>query len=177
VFTNSVLTITTDVGIGFEVEIEANDEQHNFVYDRVMRNDETVIVADITLKKGLFTIESSIPSTSHSKVMWGVPTQEYRRVSAVMLSPNYWDDLKVGNQHYFFMLEDCANDGQARGFFNEFLKEDLNAHRKVIEMVGSKMKTEVSNDQLSGLGFSSTARASLMCRVKGAFTRVIEITF
>lgn len=94
-----------------------------------------------------------------------------------MLSPNYWDERAVGNQHYFFMLENCLNEGKARGFFNEFLRPDLDAHRKVIEMVGAKMKTDESNDQLSGVGFSSTQRNSIMCRVTGAFTRIINITF
>ena len=50
-------------------------------------------------------------------------------------------------------------------------------HRKVIEMVGSKMKTDHSERQLSGLGFSSTQRNSLLCRVKGSFSRVIKIIF
>ena len=58
-----------------------------------------------------------------------------------------------------------------------FLVEDLSQHRKVIEMVGSKMKTDLSDRQLSGLGFSSTQRNSLLCRVKGSFSRVIKILF
>ena len=75
------------------------------------------------------------------------------------------------------MLDGCLNDGKARGFFNEFLVDELTQHRKVIEMVGSKMKTDHSERQLSGLGFSSTQRNSLLCRVKGSFSRVIKIIF
>ena len=75
------------------------------------------------------------------------------------------------------MLEDCINDGKARGFFNEFLTAELDQHRKVFEIVGSKMKAEDSPNQMSGLGFSSTQRNSVMCRVKGNFTRTIKITF
>ena len=75
------------------------------------------------------------------------------------------------------MIDGCRNDGTARGFFNEFLKAELDKHRKVLEMVGSKVKVEGSDQQLSGLGFSSTMRNSLVCRVKGSFTRTIKIVF
>ena len=75
------------------------------------------------------------------------------------------------------MLDDCLNDGKARGFFNEFLTDELSAHRKVFEVVGAKMKTEESNNQLSGLGFSSTQRNSVLCKVKGSFNRVVKINF
>jgi len=44
-------------------------------------------------------------------------------------------------------------------------------------MVGSRMHTEMSERQLSGLGFSSTQRNSVTCRVTGSFTRNLTITF
>ena len=46
-----------------------------------------------------------------------------------------------------------------------------------VEIVGAKMKTEESTNQLSGLGFSSTQRNYVLCRVKGSFSRTIKITF
>jgi hypothetical protein len=94
-----------------------------------------------------------------------------------MMSPNYWNGTGIGNKHYFFMLNGCKNDGSARGFFNEFLRSDLDADRKVFEIVGSKMKAAESDEQLSGLGFSSTQRNSVLCRVNGSFTRVIKLVF
>ena len=76
------------------------------------------------------------------------------------------------------MLDQMKNEGSARGFFNEYLKPELDAHRKVLELVGSKMKTEETNDQLSGLGFSSTSRNDLIVRVTGkSLKRVIKIRF
>jgi hypothetical protein len=83
----------------------------------------------------------------------------------------------VGNKHYFFMLDGCANEGKARGYYNEFLRADLEPHRKVMEMVGAKMRTDEAAHQLSGLGFSSTQRAELTVRVGGMFSRVVKVIF
>ena len=94
-----------------------------------------------------------------------------------MLSPNYWDDKEIGNKHYFFMIDGCANESGARGFYNEFLHKDLDKHRKVLEVVGNKLKTATASEQLSGVGFSSTQKNSLLCQVKGSFTRVVKIVF
>ena len=165
-------------GVGFEVEIDIKGEVHRFAYDRVLASGSTVEVATLHVAKGgVVTVEAALPSTTSQKEVWGIKTNSFQKVSAVMLSPNFWDDRQIGNKHFFFMLDGCLNDGKARGFFNEFLVDDLSQHRKVIEMVGSKMKTDLSTHQLSGLGFSSTQRNSLLCRVKGSFSRVIKIIF
>ena len=122
-------------------------------------------------------IGESLPAMNASKYVWGIATETFRRVNVVMMSPNHWDDRGVGNKHYFFMLDGCQNDGTARGFYNEFLKGELTPHRKVLEIVGSKMRTDNSINQLSGLGFSSTQRNHLIVRVKGSFTRTLRVTF
>jgi hypothetical protein len=95
----------------------------------------------------------------------------------VMLSPNHWDDNQVGNRHVFFILENCLKEGKARGFYNEFLTDELRDHRKVFEMLGAKMKAEESDQQLSGLGFSTTKRNSVFLKVGGTFNRTIKVTF
>lgn len=165
-------------GVGFEVEIDIKGEVHRFAYDRILASGSTVTVATLHVaRSGAITVEAALPSTTAQKEVWGIKTNTFQKVNAVMLSPNFWDDRAVGNKHFFFMLDGCLNDGKARGFFNEFLVDDLTPHRKVIEMVGSKMKTDLSDRQLSGLGFSSTQRNSLLCRVKGSFSRVIKIIF
>lgn len=165
------------VDVGFEVEIEFEGTVHSFSYSKAVRQNENVIVAKFryTHAKGIEFIES-LEFTQASKTLWQVPTQAFHPVNVVMLSPNYWTD-QIGNKHYFFMLNDCRHEGQARGFFNEFLSQELNEHRKVIEMVGARMTTEKSDRQLSGLGFSSTQRNHLLCRVKGSFTRTVRIVF
>lgn len=166
------------IDIGFEVEIDYLGTVQRFTYDRAMRTGEFVEVATITYTHaGGAVISSALPSTSAGRLVWGITTEAFHKVNVMMLSPNYWDERAVGNKHYFFMINGCKNDGTARGFFNEFLKDDLTAHRKVFEVVGSKMKVPESADQLSGLGFSSTQKGTLVCRVKGSFTRVIKIVF
>ncbi len=163
---------------GFEVEIDIQGTVHRHAYITPMRQQQNVVVATFQYDRttGL-KLTSKLPLTTASKQVWGISTMAFQKVTAVMLSPNHWDGQGVGNRHYFFMLENCRNEGKARGFYNEFLKSDLDAHRKVIEMVGAKMKTENSERQLSGLGFSSTQRAAVLCRVTGSFSRVIKIIF
>lgn len=165
-------------GTGFEVEIEFGGQTFHIAHDRVLREHDQIEVAQIEYtKKDGFKLLKSLPSSQVSKELWGLTTQTYVPVNVLMFSPNYWDDHQVGNQHYFFMLEGCRNEGQARGFFNEFLSNDLNVHRKTLEMVGSKMRPGSAERQLSGLGFSSTQRSSVLCRVQGSFSRSINLVF
>jgi hypothetical protein len=165
---------TSDVG--FEVEVDYLGTVHRFAYEKAVAGDVTVAKFKYTHAGG-FEIIESLPSSQAVRNAWGLPTQIFHPVNVLMLSPNHWDDKAVGNKHYFFMLDGCANDGTARGFYNEFLKGELDVHRKVLEVVGSKMKPVDSVSQLSGLGFSSTQKNTLVCRVKGAFTRDIRVTF
>jgi hypothetical protein len=164
--------------VGFEVEMEFDGVVYSFAYSRPLRDKEEVVVAQFKYThKGGLEILNSLPSSQTSKTVWGITTQTFQKVNVVMLSPNHWDGQPVGNKHYFFMLDGCLNDGTARGFFNEFLSADLEPHRKTMEMVGSKMRAEESNRQLSGLGFSSTQRAELLVQVNGSLSRTVKILF
>jgi len=166
------------IDVGFDVEIEFDGVVHTFAYAKAVRSGENVIVAcfDYDHKTGIEFIES-MPSSQTSKKIWDLQTQSFHRVSMIMNSPNHWVGHGTGNKHYFFMLQDCLNPDKARGFFNEFLTDDLREHRKVFEVLGSKMKAPESLIQLSGLGFSSTQRNHVFCKVSGSFSRVIKITF
>lgn len=166
---------------GFECEIECNGELHKFSFERPVRDKENVKVCTFKWSKklGITEIVASIPeeSTNISKEIWGINTNKFQKVSVIMLSPNYWDGQSIGNKHYFFMLEGCRSSEKTRGFFNEYLKESLNEHRKVFEILGNNLLLPTSLEQLSGLGFSSTVRNELICKVEGSFERIIKVKF
>ncbi len=165
-------------GVGFDVEIDFMGTVYSFAYDKAVNNGQRIDVATFKYSRANgVEIITSLPMTTKSKTMWGITTQTFQPVDVLMYSPNHWDENAVGNKHYFFMLNQCTNDSTARGFFNEFLKEDLNKHRKVFEVVGSKMKVADSSEQLSGIGFSSTQPNTLICRVTGSFSRIINVLF
>lgn len=166
------------IDVGFEVEFDYLGDTHHFAYEKAVRQGEaiTVVKFNYSRAKGVEVV-AGLPSRRISREVWGIQTNEFHPVNVMMLSPNYWGDHPVGNKHFFFMLNKCVNEGQARGFYNEFLADALTPHRKVIEMVGAKMRTENSDRQLSGLGFSSTQRNELLVKVKGSFTRTLKVQF
>lgn len=48
---------------------------------------------------------------------------------------------------------------------------------KVFEVLADKMKTPYQEHQLSGLGFSSTMRNSVIVKVDGTFSRTLKVNF
>lgn len=101
-------------------------------------------------------------------------TKEYIRV----YRSNYFDEQDgIGHRHLFFFLKDCINSEEPNGYYNEFLKSDLEKHKRVFEALGAKCCVEDTDDQLSGIGFSMTKRSDLVVKVKGATERVMKIKF
>ena len=73
------------------------------------------------------------------------------------------------------MIDGCQNPEPVRGFFNEYLRPDLERdHKRVFEAIGSRAKTEFDENQLSGLGFSSTQHTELIVKVDN---KVYKIKF
>ena len=163
---------------GFVLELEYKGKAYQFAYDQSVGSDKSVAVVTFkyTKAKGV-EIVKSIPHSETSREVWGIPTGVFRKVTMVMNSPNHWDGEQSGNKHYFFMLDKCNNPDDTRGFYNEYLKPELNEHRKVFEVLGGKIKAPHSNDQVSGLGFSSTQRNHLFVKVGGMFDHVLKIVF
>lgn len=166
---------------GFRAEIEFNGEIHSFDYSNSMMAGQDVHVADVILDtNGEFTIKKKFFGNSKisNKTVWGISTNEFTPVSVVCYSPNYFDEQDgIGHRHLFFMLNGCKNDEEPNGYYNEFLKSELEKHKRVFEALGSKCHVEDSDDQLSGIGFSMTKRAELIVKVKGATERILKIKF
>lgn len=160
---------------GFKAEIECGGNIYTYDHPKPLKDKEWVTVAEAELKDGQFTVKHHLPEANASRKLWNLDTQQFHRVNLVCLSPNFWSGQGVGNKHFMFMLADCAREDTARGFFNEFLVNELNPHRKVLELVGSKVQTEKDDHQLSGLGFSSTQHTEVIIRVTGNTTRVLKI--
>lgn len=164
--------------VGFDVEIEILGKSYTFSYPTAVSNQATITVAYIEKnEKEEVKVIPVLPETTAPKEVWGITTQKYQPVELVCYSPNYWGDNQVGHKHYIFAIKDCKNPDKVRGFLNEFLDTRLKDHRKVFELLGSKTQAEYSDNQISGLGFSSTIRNEILCRVTGATKRIIKLKF
>lgn len=163
---------------GFKAELAFGGEVYQFVHEKPLENKEWITVAKLELRHGEWKILEMMECDSRPIEMWNLKTNQFVPVSVIMYSPNYWDEQDgIGNKHYMFMLKDCVNPESPNGFYNEFLKNELTQHKRVFEALGGKMAVESVDDQLSGLGFSSTKRADLVVKVKGQTERVMRIKF
>lgn len=150
---------TSDTGCKLEVEFEG--VVHQFSYGKPISFKQEVHMLTLTVSGGKLTKIDTFNGVGKgveiSTEKWGVKTLQPVRVNMLMLSPNHWENSQgVGNKHWFFILDKCLNPEPTRGIYNEFLTNELEPHRKVFEVLGNKTKCKPSNNQLSGVGFSST---------------------
>ena len=159
---------TSDVG--FVVEVESEGKLSHFTYNKAVRQHANVDVCTLHVKGGVIEridgCDPAITSTSVKQTKWNLTTEQFVKVNSVMLSPNYWGDNAVGNRHTFFVLDGATPDEELRGIYNEFLHPRLEPHRKVFEVIGDKTKCQPTVGGLSGLGFSSTKKDSVIIRVR-----------
>jgi hypothetical protein len=156
--------------VGFVIEVECGGKLSHFSYNKAVRDKQDIHVVTLHMKEGrierLEMGDPAITASNISQTKWGLSTEQYVKVDAVTLSPNYWGDNAVGNKHTFFVLHGAKNDEPTRGIYNEFLHPRLEPHRKVFEVIGDKTKCQPTDGQLSGLGFSSTKRTNILVRVQ-----------
>lgn len=97
-----------------------------------------------------------------------ISSDKFIEVKHVLMSPNTWNK-EIGNKHFILLTEDIEVNEPVRGFFNEQLNSQLTPHRKVTEILGSKLKIQPvdfeSNDVAKGYGFSETMDANLILRL------------
>ncbi len=165
---------------GFVVEMECGGKLTHFTYNKAVRNQQDIAVATLYVKNGavekIEVCDPGITAGNITQDKWGLKTEQYVKVSAVTLSPNFWGENAVGNKHTFFLLDGAKNDEATRGFYNEFLHPRLEPHRKVFEVIGDKTKCRPTDGQLSGLGFSSTKKESFIVRAQqGKKRRVFNV--
>lgn len=172
-----------DVGFNMEIHIE-NIGDWQLRYPHLVKSREDILV-------GTFTVEGSLknkktisftPSpnmeigTAPSRTEANLTTGDWVEVEAITLSPNHWEE-EIGNLHYFFFLKGAKTES-FRGFFNEFLRSDLKEVRKAMDVIGATMKVDTDDDQLTGLGFSSTSNKELLVKVEGSsITSTYKIKF
>lgn len=154
---------------GFTLQVECAGQLHELNYVKAVRT--AVPALEITIKNGaiadLQICSNDLSHQGRSQKVNGVTTESFVRVSTLMYSPNHWGDQALGNKHYFFLLEGAKTDESVRGIYNEFLRPGLEEHRKVFEVLGAKTMVQPDDEQLAGLGFSSTIRAEALIKVTG----------
>lgn len=151
---------TTDVGCTIEIECDGAIQQWH--YKNAVRG--RAVFGSIVIKNGSIEniiVNSGWENFSAPVQKWNISTEQYQTVSAITLSPNFWNQSAVGNKHWIFVIDGCKTPDNVRGIYNEYLTQDLMQHRKVFEVLGSKTKCKNTDEQVSGLGFSSTQREEL----------------
>lgn len=155
--------------VGFVLEVENNGSISQYTYQLPVRSDQNVNCFEFNIKNGIIkdfvVVDKNISGHGISQDVWNIQTEQYVKVKTIINSPNHWDGEETGNKHWFFIMEDCKNPDEPRGIYNEFLRSDLQKHRKVFEVLGSKTKCPVVDEQLSGLGFSSTKGEDVTIKV------------
>jgi hypothetical protein len=169
--------------VGFSMEIEAGGRIQQFQHPKALAQSEKVDCLTFDVRGGVMTdlriVSKGLTGGDLSVDAWGVKTETFVPVSTLMASPNHWHGAgEIGNKHWFFMLQGCRNPDPARGLYNEFLRGDLEPHRKVFEQLGSRTKCQPTDDQVSGLGFSSTRKDEAVVKVTTASsTRLYNVVF
>lgn len=157
-----------DFGFTLEVEYKGQITQYTYNHELVHREKVRVLEFQVTPNEIIFKENPKLEKYGKSVSKWGLNTQTWVDINTIFLSPNHWEDSnKQGNKHYFFIIKDCKTDDEVRGFYNEFLRPELQQHKRTFELLGSKVKCSPTDSQVSGLGFSETQNNSVLINADG----------
>lgn len=160
-----------NVDVGFTLEVEHAGGVMHYTYDRAVGSKTTVLCVAIEVRDNRvisITPQPHMAGRQFSQEKWGITSNTLVTVDTLLASPNHWEGNAVGNKHWFFILKGCKNPDPVRGIYNEYLNSALEPHRKVFEVLGAKTKAPCSDDQMSGIGFSSTRSDTATVIAKGS---------
>lgn len=151
-----------NTGVGFQLQLEIQGQIRTFSYDQKVdhyfRRHKL-----ITFKKSGSTIEIEHISELLKEEL--ITADAFVEVKRLYTSPNHWTS-QVGNKHYIFETDDVEIAEPIRGFFNEYLEPRLVPHRKVFELLGSRLKiSENLDNAVTGYGFSTTSGEDFYVRL------------
>lgn len=151
---------------GFDAEIEFDNKIFKFSYHKPLKYNEFIDVAYVKYYNGNFEIIPILTPIYGSNKVWNINMNTFVPVSLICYSPNYWGNNSVGNKHVFFMIKNCINRDTPNAWYNEYLKPELkNENKRVMEALGRIAKVKESDNQLSGLGFSTTKKETFLVKV------------
>ena len=141
---------------GFKLQMEVLGEITTYSYpDNDLRSVTTML--KITKKGNNIDVTYKNPKLIKSNVSGN----KFIDIKNVIKSPNAWDGETIGNEHIIFLADDVEVKFSVRGFYNEQLNSKLEEHRKVTEILGSKLKIDPvefeSTDTVKGYGISTTS--------------------
>ena len=165
---------------GFKAEIEMNGELFPMEYSTGLKYKEQIIIGKVLYKNGEFKLLESLESTGSIKTTehWGVKLGDFDPVVAVTKSPNFWETTgnNKGNEHLFLFLKNCRPEEKLNGFYNEFLRSDLNSYKNFFAAIGSSV-TIGEEEGLSGVGFSKTKNKTFIIRINGKQIKEVKVGF
>lgn len=154
----------TNENQGFTLQFATTEGNQTFTYpDNDVNHKPFLVFEKENHKVKLIQISDKLQCQSNT-----VSGDKFIEVKNVLMSPNTWEQ-EIGNKHFILLTDDVEVNEPVRGFFNEQLNSKLSPHRKVTEILGSKLKIQASDfeptDVAKGYGFSETMDANLILRL------------
>lgn len=160
-----------NIDLGFNVQIECQGNIIDMSHAKAAVGITEVATFRYTKETGITDFITTLSESFSQKEVNGVLTNRFQQVNMMMYSPNHWTSA-IGNKHLFFIIDKSKVDNTLRPFFNEYLKPSLQEHRKVFEILGSKLMVKPSDQQLSGVGYSLTQKSQVIVRVNNSVIKV-----